>query len=201
MKTKEQIKIDRMVYQKEWRRKNKDRINNVKRKSYQKNKEEINMKRRENRKKPEVKARLKELRNIPKAKEVRRKSRKAYNSRKDIKEKRNLDRRKRRKNDVTYAIAKRLRCRLNHSITYYTNTGKIMPSKKYGVDFEIIIEYLKPFPKDIKNYEVDHIIPVSWFDLNNPEEVEWAFAPENHQWMLIIKNRRKSNKFIEVVER
>ena len=38
-----------------------------------------------------------------------------------------------------------------------------------------------------------------WY--NNPKEIEWVFAPENHQWMLITDNGKKSNKFIGVVKK
>jgi len=103
--------------------------------------------------------------------------RKKYNSREDIKEKRNLDRRERLKIDAKYAITCRLRCRLNHAITDYTMDGKIKKSRDYEIDYEAIIEHLKPFPKDRKKYHIDHIMPLISFNLNNPDEVKIAFAP------------------------
>ena len=78
----------------------------------------------------------------------------------------------------------------------YSKTGKVTSASKYGINYKKIIEYLKPFPKDIENYEVDHIIPLSWFDFNNPKEIKWAFAPENHQWLLEEKNGSKGNRFM-----
>ena len=73
-----------------------------------------------------------------------------------------------------------------------------MTSRQYGINYKKIIENLKPFPKDSENYEVDHIVPLSWFDFNNPEEIRWAFAPENHQWMKKEDNRKKSDKYISI---
>lgn len=57
-----------------------------------------------------------------------------------------------------------------------------------------IIEQLKPFPKDLSKYHVDHIKPLCSFDLTKPEEIKRAFAPENHRWLLIEENLNKSSK-------
>ena len=69
-----------------------------------------------------------------------------------------------------------------------------MSSKKYGIDWKKVIEHLKPFPENIGDFEIDHIIPLHTFDLNYPEQVKKAFAPENLQWLLRIENRKKSGK-------
>jgi len=89
-----------------------------------------------------------------------------------------------------------LRTRFRTAFKYYSTTGKIKTSNEYGINYKKIIEHLKPFPKDIENYEVDHIVPLSWFDFNNPEEIKWAWAPENHQWLTKEENRSKSNNFM-----
>ena len=95
----------------------------------------------------------------------------------------------RMKHDKKFRIKQDIGKRLRASFTHYSKTGKKrMTSKQYGVDTEEIAEYLykhKNCPKDLlKNrskYHIDHIIPLSWFDFNNLQEIEWAFAPENHQ--------------------
>jgi len=69
-----------------------------------------------------------------------------------------------------------------------------MKSKDYGIDYEKIIEHLKPFPKDLSKYHIDHIKPLCKFDLTKKEEVKKAFAPENHQWLLVTDNLKKSSK-------
>ncbi len=100
------------------------------------------------------------------------------------------------KENPTFKLERNLRCRIKKALRLYTQTGKIMSSRKYGINYKKIIEHLKPFPKDIENYEVDHIIPLSWFDFNNPKEIKWAFAPENHQWLLKEENMSKGNRFM-----
>jgi hypothetical protein len=90
----------------------------------------------------------------------------------------------------------RLRTRLRIALNDYTKTGKIMSSNKYGIDYKKIIEHLKPFPEDLSKYHIDHIIPLVSFDLTNQEEIKKAFAPENHQWLLVFDNLSKGNKII-----
>ena len=97
-------------------------------------------------------------------------------------------------NNKNYRIAMRLRSLLYGSLKAYTPYGKKMTSKKYGIDFNKIIEHLKPFPKDISKYHIDHIYPLSRFNLSDTEQVKKAFAPENHQWLLASDNIRKGNK-------
>ncbi len=86
----------------------------------------------------------------------------------------------RRKIDINFRIKSYLRGNLGRAFREYSKKGKQTTSKKYGINFQAIIEQLKPFPEDIENYHIDHIIPLSWFDFNNPQEIKWAFAPENH---------------------
>lgn len=103
---------------------------------------------------------------------------------------------KRRMNtDVQFATAVRLRNLLYHALKKYTKKGKAFSSKTYGINFDEIIEHLKPFPPDIKKYHIDHIKPLSSFNLEDPEEIRKAFAPENHQWLLGSENLSKSNKW------
>ncbi|KKN67364.1 hypothetical protein LCGC14_0462280 [marine sediment metagenome] len=102
----------------------------------------------------------------------------------------------RRENDVEFDTICKLRISLYNAIKNYSETKKIMSSRKYGINYKAIIENLKPFPKDMSKYHIDHIIPLSWFDFNNSKEIKWAFAPENHQWMLARDNIIKGNKGI-----
>jgi hypothetical protein len=104
---------------------------------------------------------------------------------------------KRRKlRDKGYAVMMRLRSLLHWALTQYSETGKVKHSNEYGIDYKAIIEHLKPFPKDMEKYHIDHIIPLSSFDLTNPEEVKKAFVPENHQWLLAEENLKKGKKII-----
>ena len=90
----------------------------------------------------------------------------------------------------------RLGCLLRMALRIYTKTGKVMKAKDYNINYELIIEHLKPFPENITKYHIDHIIPLSWFDLNDEEQIKIAFAPKNHQWLTPEQNLKKSNKFV-----
>ena len=109
--------------------------------------------------------------------------------------------RKRKKFDIQFAMILRLRSRFGNAFSQFSKTGKIMSSREYGINYEEIIEHLKPFPKNRESYQIDHIIPLSWFDFNDPKEIGWAFAPENHQWLTKEENRNKSDKYIIIAER
>ncbi len=149
---------------------------------------------------PEVKEWIKEYNQRPEFKEWI----KEYNQRPEVIKKRriyyNKYTKEKKKEDIQFLLQCRLRRAVCDTLKNYTKTGKIMTSKKYGINYKAIIKYLKPLPKDIKNYEIDHIIPLSWFDLNNPEEMKWAFAPENHQWLTKEENIVKGNRMIYIKE-
>ena len=102
----------------------------------------------------------------------------------------------RRKIDPEYAIADRLRRSLHHALSKYSKTGKVMGSKKYGINWKEVIEHLKPFPENLKEFEIDHIVPLHSFNLTNLEEVKIAFSPSNLQWLTSKENRKKSGKLM-----
>jgi len=104
---------------------------------------------------------------------------------------------KRMKEDDIFNLKGRLRNNFKQAMKHYSKTGKIMSSKQYGINYPKIIEHLKPFPKDISKYEVDHIIPLSLFDHNNPEQIKKAWAPENHQWLTKEINMWKGSHLIK----
>lgn len=133
---------------------------------------------------------------LTKHRERRAKYWKDYGKRPEVRARIREKEKQRRKIDPEFAIADRLRRSLLHALTKYSKTGKIMSSKKYGIDWKNVIESLKPFPKDIKNFEIDHIIPLHTFDLTKEEEVKKAFSSSNLQWLTIEQNRRKSGKVL-----
>ncbi len=101
------------------------------------------------------------------------------------------------KEDKEYWIRSNLRTRLNHAINYYRKKGVTIKSKTGLLDYDKIINKLKPFPKDIKNYHVDHIKALCSFKLVNEdgslneEEIKKSFAPENLQWLTAKENLKK----------
>jgi hypothetical protein len=88
-----------------------------------------------------------------------------------------------------------LRASLLRGLKLYSKYGKIKSSKKYGIDYKKISEYLGKCPGDIENYHIDHIFPLVAFDLNNVVHIKAAFAPENHQWLLVNINLKKRAKY------
>lgn len=133
---------------------------------------------------------------ITKYKEKRAKYRKEYGKRPEVRERIREKERLRLRTDKEYAIADRLRRSLHHAMTKYSKTGKIMSSKKYGINWAEVIKSLMPFPNDLKDYEIDHVIPLHTFDLTNIEQVKDAFAPSNLQWLTMKENRKKSGKLM-----
>lgn len=106
----------------------------------------------------------------------------------------------RRKIDTQFRIKTRLMTALNGALRKYTKTGKIMSSKKYGIDYGAIIKHLGEPPDYENNYDIDHIKPLSKFDLNDPEQVKQAFAPENLRWLKHKWNIKKGNRYKEKIK-
>jgi len=145
------------------------------------------------RQRPEVKERNRILA-VTRYREQRKAFWKEYGKRPEIRARVRERERWRLQFDKEYAIADRLRRSLNHAMNNYTKTGKIMSSKKYGINWGDIIKSLKPFPENLKEFEIDHTRPLHSFTLENPEEVKKAFSPSNLQWLKKEENRRKGGK-------
>ncbi len=119
-----------------------------------------------------------------------------YKSKSKVKERLNEQRKRRKKEDPSYNTLCNLRTGFNKVIDNYSITGKIRPSIQYGVDHGEGVKQLGDKPQDDNEYQMDHIIPASWFNHNNPQEVKWCWAPENLQWLRKELNLWKSDKFI-----
>ena len=146
--------------------------------------------------KPEIKEKNRILA-VTRYRKRRKKYWEEYGKRPEVRSRINEKDRMRRKIDEKYATIDRLRRSLNHALTKYSKTGKIMSSKKYGIDWKKVMESLKPFPENLNNFEMDHIIPLHIFNLTNPEEVKKAFDPSNLQWLTIEENRKKGGKIVD----
>lgn len=162
----------------------------------------------EYRQRPEVKAKTKQYRQTPETRKYMRdyhktpkarKYLKAYRETYENKIKKNKYRKERKITNPKFRITCLLRNRFGKAIQIYTKTGKVRTSKQYGIDYYAIIEHLKPFPENIIEYHIDHIRPLCSFDLEDPEEIKKAFAPENHQWLLAFDNISKGGKWTNVV--
>jgi hypothetical protein len=104
------------------------------------------------------------------------------------------------RNNPEFLILSRLRALLYINLKNYTEEGKIMSSKRYGIDWNRILKKLipngqLPFPiEERSNWHIDHIVPVSKFDLTEPLEIKKCFDADNLQWLTREENLRKSDK-------
>jgi hypothetical protein len=102
----------------------------------------------------------------------------------------------RKRNNIQHLISNRLRPQLIRALNRYGN-GKIQSSKKYGIDWNACCKKLvetKPLDFNERNYQIDHIKPLSSFDLTDFEQIKQAFSPDNLQWLIAEENRSKNNK-------
>lgn len=184
-------------YKKKWAERNKFRLKEKHKKWWEENKEEQSIKRKKNY--PLKRDKIKEYRenNLNRIKETEKLYR-IRNKEKILKGKK--ERWKRKFNsDKNFRVKLLLRTRLYKALGKYTKTGKIMSSRAYGIDYGAIIEYLKPFPKDLSNYEIHHKKPLFAFNFINPDgsqnlkEIQEAFKPENHEWLTIEEHKARHN--------
>jgi hypothetical protein len=96
-----------------------------------------------------------------------------------------------------------LRSRLNHAIKRNFKSGSAV--EDLGCSIEELKIYLESkFSPDMtwssyghKGWHIDHIVPLSSFDLNNPEELRVACHYKNLQPLWAKDNLVKSNKIIK----
>ena len=106
--------------------------------------------------------------------------------------------REKRWTDINFLIASRLRRRLLSAFKL-NGIPKKKTSIKYGINYKSIISHLnKTLPKDYyknpKKYCMDHIIPLSSFDLTKDSEVRKAQSANNIQWLTVKDNIQKRDK-------
>ena len=94
--------------------------------------------------------------------------------------------------DEAFRVRELIRRRVKDAFRKYSRIGKIQPSRKYGIDYQAIFAHLGPCPGNRDAFHIDHIVPLALFDFDDPRQVAAAFAPENHQWLLVANNLSKS---------
>jgi len=94
-------------------------------------------------------------------------------------------------NDERWRVDRLLRNSVNQALRIYTSSGKIMVSKKYGIDYKACFEHLGPRPDKEHEWHIDHIRPCCSFDLTDPEQVKICFAPQNLRWLTDKENWEK----------
>jgi hypothetical protein len=96
--------------------------------------------------------------------------------------------------DEKYRAERLLRNSLNQALRIYTSEGKIMTSRKYGIDYRACVEHLGSRPDNKHQWAIDHIHPCCSFDLTKPEQVKECFAPQNLRWLIEEENLRKAKE-------
>jgi len=126
------------------------------------------------------------------------KKNKLYRQIPEVKEKSNIKKnqrdKERRQTNSNYKIRCLLKSAFNTTMKLYSKTGKTKPTKMYGVDISTSVKKLGKRPEGI--YDLDHVIPKSWFNHDNPLEIKWCWAPENLQWLEHDINMWKGARFI-----
>ena len=97
-------------------------------------------------------------------------------------------------NDPYYRLVYNIRSLIRTSIKEYSLYGKKLTCKEYGINFKEI--YTKLGPKPAVDYHLDHIIPISKFNLDNKEHVKLAHLPCNLRWLSSTENIQKRDKII-----
>ncbi len=64
----------------------------------------------------------------------------------------------------------------------------------YGIDVGAIAAFLGPCPGIPSEWHIDHIRPLSSFDLSDLSQIKEAFRPTNHQWLTARENMIKAAK-------
>lgn len=72
---------------------------------------------------------------------------------------------------------------------------KIFTVDGYGIDVSAIVAHIGLCPGNHRDWHIDHIRPLSSFDLSDPDQVREAFSPENHQWLTAEENMQKAAKY------
>ena len=109
----------------------------------------------------------------------------------------------RRATDMEYAASLRIRSRMYMALKAQV-ANKTTHWREFGYTAKELKEHLESLFTEGMSWsnrnlwEIDHIIPISKFDLSIKEEVIRANALSNLQPLWAHDNRRKSNKIIEV---
>lgn len=113
--------------------------------------------------------------------------------------KQNEREKQRRLEDPSYRMRLNLKTCIRAAFKLYSKNGKTMSCKQYGIDFEAIYNKVGPCPGSGKDWHLDHIIPISIFNLDNPEHVILSHLPENLRWLESKINTSKSDDIIDLV--
>lgn len=112
-----------------------------------------------------------------------------YDLKPSVRKKRIIYDREKYKRNPQIKIYKTINAYIKNCIRRYVKDGEIQVVNSthnfytivYGINIYEIIDHLKPFPKDIENYELDHIIPIRKFNLTDKNQIKEAYKKTNLQ--------------------
>lgn len=141
--------------------------------------------------------------------EVRERIRTKYYTDPSVKEKRRAYLKKQQRNNVRYRFARNLRLRIHRALKRNIGATKASTLRNLiGCSVQALrIHLASMFTTEMswENYgtfwHVDHKLPLSIFDLTNPEQQKIAFNFENLQPLHALENMRKSDKVGETTGR
>jgi hypothetical protein len=116
---------------------------------------------------------------------------------KSVQHKTNEYMRNKRKTDINFKISQRIRCRTR----FYIKNKEISTQELVGCDWKTLKIYLENQFKDgmcwenMHLWEIDHIKPLSKFNLENLDEQKKAAHYTNLQPLYMIDNRKKKDKY------
>lgn len=121
-----------------------------------------------------------------------------YNAIPQVKERRNRLRKSKYKSDesfrrkrILYVTFRRYLVKFHKGNFIIKEETKQRFERVYGIDFEKIIYKLLPLPINLKDYEIDHIIPLNKFDFTKREEIEKAYSPKNIRLISALENKKR----------
>jgi len=91
--------------------------------------------------------------------------------------------------DPYYKFTRNLRARISKAFKAQSKNGKTKACAEYGIDFAAIFAHVGARPAN--NFHLDHIIPLSVFNLDDAEHVRLAHLPENLRWLPGKENLEK----------
>jgi hypothetical protein len=117
----------------------------------------------------------------------------------EYKKRYNEYRKSRRKQDIQFCLMDRLRARVRKMLNSQNGKKYLKTQEQLGCSYDTFKYHIeKQFYGDmsweLKNFELDHIIPCSWFDLSNPIHQKICFNYKNIQPLTSEDNAKKSDK-------
>lgn len=98
------------------------------------------------------------------------------------------------KNDPIYRLKQNQKSYIHIQLKNVNRTKNKNTVKYLGCSINIFILWLSFLDKNWENCQLDHVIPVSLFDLTNPNEIKLAFHWTNIQPLVKKENLEKYNK-------